>query len=124
VPTRKKTPPVVSAADDTPRSRQPTQVTLTLREGPAITVALPPQFESLAMRWSYIARNRERWHLRGDDPAQGPGNPLCGLIAPADVTRIAQQAAVEVQIDACSPGSTRCRRSRAGSGAGRSPWYA
>lgn len=100
MPTRKKTPPVVSAAADTPRGRQPTQVTLTLREGPAITVALPPQFESLAMRWSYIARNRERWHLRGDDPAQGPGNPLCGLIAPADVTRIAQQAAVEVHIDA------------------------
>ncbi|MFY7857085.1 MAG: hypothetical protein ACOVQT_13160 [Rubrivivax sp.] len=101
MPTRKKTAaPDVSAPTAASRSRQPTRVTLSLREGAPITLELPGQFEALAMRWSYIARNRERWHLRGDDPAQGTGNPLCGLIAPADVKRIAEQAAVEVHIDA------------------------
>jgi len=81
------------------KTGQPTEVTLRLRHGAPIRVPLPDKFEALAMRWSYIARNRERWRTHGEDPAQGPGNPLCGLITPADVTRIAEQAAVEVHIE-------------------------
>jgi hypothetical protein len=102
--TTKTTKPANGAAQkaDPGRIVQPAEVVLGLREGAPITLVLPLHFEALAMRWSYIARNRERWRTHGQDPAQGPGNPLSGLLAPADVARIAQQAAVEVIIP-CDP---------------------
>lgn len=88
-----------AAAPPVRRGAHPTEVSLRLRQGPPIVLVLPEGFESLAMRWSYIARNRERWRLRGQDPAQGAGNPLSGWMGEAELARLAAQSVIEVHIE-------------------------
>jgi hypothetical protein len=76
----------------------PLQLELRLSRGAPIVRDVPASFEMLAMKWSYIARSRERWRRPGDDPALGKGNPLHGLLTPDDVARIAAEPLVEVVV--------------------------
>ncbi len=58
----------------------------------------PAVFQAAAMQWSYVARNRERWRVDGQDPAQGEDGPLQGLLSADELDRIARAEIVEVSL--------------------------
>lgn len=76
----------------------PLRIEIRLSHGAPIVCAVPASFEMLAMKWSYIARSRERWRRPDDDPALGQGNPLHGLLTKPDIDRIAREPLVEVVV--------------------------
>lgn len=67
------------------------------REREPIPIALAPDFASDAMRWSYIARNRDRW-TSATDPAQGESGPLQRYLSLDQLRRIGGAGLVEVGI--------------------------
>ena len=52
----------------------------------------PKEFQSTAMRWSYVARSRERWRAGGNLPGQGRDSPLFIHLEP----HLSQMACAEV----------------------------
>lgn len=56
-----------------------------------------PGFASEAMRWSYVARNRDRW-TAGTDPGQSERGPLQAYLDAAQLKAIADARLVEVGI--------------------------
>ncbi|RQP25802.1 hypothetical protein [Piscinibacter terrae] len=66
---------------------------------PPITIALGPNFQAEAMRWSYIARNRDRW-TSGTDPGQGDSGPLQAYLTTQQLQKIADARLIEVGIPA------------------------
>lgn len=77
-----------------------TAATITLRlPGRARTLSLTPGpgFASEAMRWSYVARNRDRW-TAGTDPGQNERGPLQAYLDTAQLKAIAEARVVEVGI--------------------------
>jgi hypothetical protein len=74
------------------------QIEIRFSSGDPIVLSVPDAFESLAMKWSYIARSRERWRQSDDDPAQGAGNPLHKILSEDEVRRIATERLVEVVV--------------------------
>jgi hypothetical protein len=62
-----------------------------------IRIALATDFPSEAMRWSYVARNRDRW-TSSSDPAQGPSGPLQRYLNREQLQQIAGAGLVEVGI--------------------------
>ena len=82
----------------TPPLPPPLQIELHLRQGQPIVRPLPTGFDALALKWSYIARNRERWRTTGEDPAQGDANPLLGVLQAVDIERLAADPVVEVVV--------------------------
>lgn len=55
-------------------------------------------FAATAMRWAYVARNRERWRAAGRDPAEDDDGPLAGLLNGADIDRLAGAEVIEVEL--------------------------
>ena len=67
--------------------------------GPPITFTPDSaSFQTAAMQWSYVARNRERWRADGRDPAQTSGGPLEQWLDAAALDRIARAGFVEVSL--------------------------
>lgn len=67
--------------------------------GPPIAISPDPAgFQTAAMQWSYVARNRERWRADGRDPAQASGGPLDTLLDATALDRIARAELVEVSL--------------------------
>jgi hypothetical protein len=58
----------------------------------------PSAFQAAAMRWSNVARNRERWRAAGKDPAQADDGPLAGQLAAPELERLARAEVVEVSL--------------------------
>lgn len=58
----------------------------------------PAAFQAAAMRWSYVARNRERWRAAGEDPAQADDGPLAGQLGAPELERLARAELVEVSL--------------------------
>jgi hypothetical protein len=67
--------------------------------GPPIQIHPDPAaFQTAAMQWSYVARNRERWRADGPDPAQASDGPLKDYLSPDALDRIARAEIVEVSL--------------------------
>jgi hypothetical protein len=67
--------------------------------GPPIQIHPDPAaFQTAAMQWSYVARNRERWRADGPDPAQASDGPLKDYLSPGALDRIARAEIVEVSL--------------------------
>lgn len=74
-------------------------IRLSADKGPPIEVHPESAvFQTAAMQWSYVARNRERWRADGQDPAQGEDGPLQGYLSPDELDRIARAEIVEVSL--------------------------
>lgn len=71
------------------------------RSEPPIPIVLGPGFASEAMRWSYIARNRDRW-TSGTDPGQGADGPLQSYLTQEQLQKIADARLVEIGIPAAA----------------------
>ncbi|MGE4243157.1 hypothetical protein [Ramlibacter sp.] len=69
-------------------------VTLRLADAGEISLSLDERFASTALRWSYIARNRERWTGTADPGSRN--GPLHDLLTPEMLERIAASGVVEV----------------------------
>ena len=81
------------------------RVTIRLSSEPGATIDFQPEaadFQAAAMRWSSVARNRERWRLGGEDPWRGEGGPLHRYLAP-QLDRIARAEVVEVSVPGAGP---------------------
>ncbi len=84
-----------------PKSSGPSDALVSIRlsndRSPPIEIRPKPvAFQTAAMQWSYVARNRERWRTDGVDPAQAPNGPLVDLLSSQDLDRIAKAEIVEV----------------------------
>lgn len=77
-----------------------TRITISLGDGQApIAFEVGNEFQALAMRWSYVARNRDRWHS-GVDPGESDRGPLQPYLTAEQVDRIARAGLAEVGIPA------------------------
>jgi hypothetical protein len=84
----------MTAADD------PGSVTIRLDndlKNPFSFAPEPKEFQSAAMRWSYVARSRERWRAGGTLPGQGRDSPLYAYLEP-HLSQMARAEVIEVSV--------------------------
>lgn len=78
-----------------------TRVTIRLSGDKGSPIEIHPEpaaLQTAAMQWSYVVRNRERWHADGQDSGHGEAGPLLDDLTSDQLDRIARADIVEVSL--------------------------